>query len=223
MNARRGFFISFEGVEGSGKSTQMRMLVDRLRGAGLSVVENQEPGGTAIGKEIRRILLDPANSEMTAMTELLLMFASRTQAADEIIRPALEQADFVITDRFTDSTLAYQGFARGLGFETVFAAHRLALERLMPDLTIVIEFDVGQGLARAHRRNEQSAKGLSEERLDRQSLGFHQRVAEGYRAIAQSDPERVKMVDGRGKPEEVAGRVWSVVSTLGGLKSRLED
>ena len=212
MNAQRGSFISFEGTEGSGKSTQMRILVERLRGEGFSVVENQEPGTTAIGKQIRRILLDPANAEMAPMTELLLMFASRSQAAAEIIRPALEMSDFVVTDRFTDSTLAYQGFARGLGVETVMAAHRLALGSLLPDLTILIEVDVEAGLARAHRRNETSGKGSSEERLDMQSLAFHQRVAEGYRKIAAAEPGRVRTINGRGQPAEVAERVWAVAS-----------
>src|SRR5689334_20802197 len=118
MRTHQGLFLSFEGTEGSGKSTQVRLLVERLRELGLKVVENQEPGATAIGKQIRRILLDPANNEMTSMAELLLMFASRAQAASEVILPALNRGEIVVSDRFTDSTLAYQGFARGLGFDT---------------------------------------------------------------------------------------------------------
>src|SRR5256885_998643 len=115
MKGRRNLFITFEGTEGSGKSTQMQLLVERLQETGLTVIENQEPGATSIGKQIRRILLDPAHQEMTPMTELLLMFASRAQAAAEIIVPALELGHTVVSDRFTDSTLAYQGEARGLG------------------------------------------------------------------------------------------------------------
>ena len=122
-----GLFISFEGTEGSGKSTQMRITRGTFRAAGHTVVENQEPGATHIRPQIRRILLDPTHQEMRGMTELLLMFASRTQAASEIIVPALERGEIVVSDRFTDSTLAYQGEGRSIGFETVLAAHRLAL------------------------------------------------------------------------------------------------
>ena len=209
-DAPRGLFISFEGTEGSGKSTQMRLLVERLRAEGLTVVENQEPGATTIGKQVRRILLDPAHSEMAPMTELLLMFASRAQAAAEIIRPALERGDFVVSDRFTDSTLAYQGFARGLGFETVIAAHKLALGSLLPDLTIAMEIDLQTGLQRAHRRNATSAGEACETRLDLQSLDFHRRVAEGYRRIAALEPARFRLVDAHGAPAEVTERVWAI-------------
>ncbi|MBV8808055.1 MAG: dTMP kinase, partial [Acidobacteriaceae bacterium] len=156
MTERRGLFISFEGTEGSGKTTQMLLLVDRLRGLGYTVVENQEPGATRIGNQIRRILLDPAHEEMAPMTELLLMFASRAQAAAEIIQPALRRGAIVVSDRFTDSSLAYQGAARHLGFETVLEAHRLALDSLFPDLTICLTLDIEFALARAHRRNQRA-------------------------------------------------------------------
>jgi dTMP kinase len=211
MSGQRGLFISFEGTEGSGKSTQMRLLVERLRRLGMPVVENQEPGATAIGKQIRRILLDPANSEMAPMTELLLMFASRAQAAAEIIVPGLERGAIVVSDRFTDSTLAYQGFARRLGFDTVIAAHKLALGNLMPDLTIAIQVDLRTGLERALRRNRENEVGCGETRIDQQSLEFHTEVALGYQEIARLDPRRFRMVDGSGEPEEVAERVWSEV------------
>jgi len=210
----RGFFISFEGTEGSGKSTQVKLLVDRLRADGFSVTENQEPGETVIGTQVRRILLDPAHQEMAPLTELLLMFASRTQAAAEVILPALARGDIVVSDRFTDSTLAYQGEARGLGFETVRAAHRLALGSLMPDLTIYVDVDLETGLARALRRNERSPAETSEARLDRQSLEFHRRVEEGYRKIAASEPQRFRVVDGRGDPGTVADRVWEELTQL---------
>lgn len=211
---RRGLFISFEGTEGSGKTTQMRLLVERLRNSGYAVTENQEPGATRIGRQIRRILLDPAHQEMASMTELLLMFASRAQAAAEIILPALQRGDIVVSDRFTDSTLAYQGAGRGLGFPTVLAAHRLALDSLFPDLTICVELDIETGLARAHSRNQVSAKNMSEERLDRQSLEFHQRVADGYRQIAAAEPQRFRLIDGQGQRAQVAARIWAEVSPL---------
>jgi dTMP kinase len=216
MTKRRypGVFISFEGTEGSGKSTQMRLLVERLRIEKFSVVENQEPGATHIGRQIRRIFLDPAHQEMAGMTELLLVFASRAQAAAEIIVPALERGDIVVSDRFTDSTLAYQGEARGIGFDNVYAAHKLALGELLPDLTICITIDLETGLGRAHQRNAASDEEVSEARLDRQSLEFHQRVAEGYRKIARSEPQRFRLVDGAGEPAAVAERAWREVAPL---------
>ena len=204
----RRLFLSFEGTEGAGKTTQMRMLVERLRGLGYLVTENQEPGATAIGREIRRLLLDPEHQEMTPMAELLLMFASRAQAAAQIITPALERGEIVVSDRFTDSSLAYQGEARQLGFDTVLALHRLALGTLFPDLTLCISLDVQAGLERAYQRN------LSSDRLDRQSLAFHRNVDRGYRKIAESEPQRFRLIEGAGTPDEVAARVWSQVEPL---------
>jgi dTMP kinase len=210
--APRALFISFEGTEGCGKSTQMRILTDRLRADGFTVVENQEPGGTAIGMQVRHLLLDPENAEMAPMAELLLMFASRSQAAAQIVVPALERGDIVISDRFTDSTLAYQGEGRGLGFETVLQEHKLALGELFPDVTICVDIDVEEGLARAHRRNQGTVTGLGEERLDRQSLDFHNRVREGYRKIAALEPRRFRIVDGSGSIDAVAERVWAEIA-----------
>lgn len=210
----RGLFITFEGTEGSGKTTQMRLLIERLRNAGYAVTENQEPGTTRIGRQIRRVLLDPAHQEMAPMTELLLMFASRAQAAAEVITPALDRGEIVVSDRFTDSTLAYQGEGRRLGFDIVHRAHRLALGDLLPDITICVDLDIETGLARAHRRNQKSARDASEARLDRQSLEFHQRVAEGYSKIAKLEPRRFRIVDGQGEPATVGERVWMVVCPL---------
>jgi dTMP kinase len=215
---KRGIFISFEGTEGSGKSTQMRLLVERLHATGCEVAENQEPGGTSIGKQIRRILLDPANSEISPMAELLLMFASRAQAAAEVIVPALDRGAIVVSDRFTDSTLAYQGCARGVGFETVCAAHRLAVGSLLPDLTICIDIDIETGLARAHSRNMRNShhapEAVSETRIDQQSLEFHRRVGAGYHEIAAMEPGRFRLVNGQGSVEDVAERVWNEVRPI---------
>ncbi|MBV9268360.1 MAG: dTMP kinase [Acidobacteriaceae bacterium] len=204
-------FISFEGTEGSGKSTQLKLLVERLRASGYKVAVNQEPGGTVIGREIRRVLLDPAHAEMASMTELLLMFASRAQAAAEVILPALSRGDLVVSDRFTDSTLAYQGAARGLGFDLVRNAHRLALGSLQPDLTLCIDLPVEEGLARARHRNEGNQMARSEARFDQQCLDFHLRVRAGYREIAEAEPERVRIVDGSGNSAAVFERVWALV------------
>ncbi|MGH9620876.1 MAG: dTMP kinase, partial [Bryobacteraceae bacterium] len=202
-----GLFITLEGTEGSGKTTQMRLLVDRLRAGGNVVTENREPGATRIGSMIRGILLDPEYREMAPMTELLLMFASRVQAAEEIVLPALERGEIVVSDRFTDSTLAYQGAARGLGFQTVLELHRLALGSLRPDITICLAVDVAEGLARARHRN-QSREGQSEARIDEQPLAFHERVREGYNRIAALEPARFRIVDASGSPPAVAERIW---------------
>jgi len=214
-DARRGLFISFEGTDGSGKSTQMRLLAQRLRASGFTVLESAEPGGTPIGLQIRRILLDSANEEMAPMTELLLMFASRAQATAQWLKPALAREEIVLSDRYTDSSLAYQGEARGLGFDAVLKLHELLLGDLQPDLTLCIEVDLEEGLARAHGRNRSAASNSTKEtRLDEQSLGFYQRVLDGYRKIAALEPDRFHIVDGRGTPEMVADRVWAEVQPL---------
>ncbi len=216
-----GLFITFEGTEGSGKSTQLRLLVERLRGMHIRVVESQEPGGTAIGKEIRRVLLDPAHQEMAPITELLLMFASRAQAAAELIVPKLDEGAVVVSDRFTDSTLAYQGEARGLGFDKVLAAHGLALGSLFPDLTLCIDLNIEDGLARAHRRNRRNVEGQSEDRIDQHSIEFHRRVRYGYQRIAELEPKRFRMIEGEGSVEMVAERIWTVVAPLLELQLRV--
>ena len=211
---RSGVFITFEGTEGSGKSTQVKVLVERLRTHGYVVTENQEPGATDIGRQIRRIFLDPANQKMAPMTELLLVFGSRAQAAAEIIEPALKRGDVVVSDRFTDSTLAYQGEARGIGFKAVMQAHRLALGNLQPDLTICVQVELEAGLARAHKRNAVSLGDTSEARLDEQDLDFHRKVRAGYARLAALEPERFRMVDGSGSIDEVAERIWLLVAQV---------
>ena len=210
MSTTKGFFLSFEGADGSGKSTQLRILGQLLSQLGYPVTCNAEPGGTPIGQQIRRILLDPASSDLDPTAELLLMFASRAQAASELIRPALEQGSIVLSDRFTDSSLAYQGHARNLGFSLVRGLHRLTLGTLLPELTICIDIDLETGLARAQQRNLTAAL-QSEARLDRQSVEFHRAVHEAYRRIASEEPDRFLLVEGRGSVEEVAERVRDLV------------
>lgn len=211
---RKGLFLSFEGTEGSGKTTQMRLLVERLRTAGHPLVLSQEPGATEIGKQIRRILLDPANGEMASMTELLLMFASRSQAAAQIIVPALDRGEIVISDRFTDSSLAYQGAARGMGTDAVLTLHRLAVGPLLPDLTICVAIDIPTGLARANRRNQSAHGTANEARIDSQALEFHKEVGRAYARIADAEPERFRLIDGAGTPASVAKRIWEVVAPI---------
>src|SRR5580704_13067802 len=148
-----GLFITFEGMDGSGKTTQMHLLAARLRGLGRTVLETAEPGGTPIGTKIRRILLDSANQELSPAAELLLYFASRAQNVDEWIAPALQRGEVVLADRFTDSSLVYQGYGRGLGAENVLALDRIACRGLKPNVTILVDIDAGTSLARAHARN----------------------------------------------------------------------
>jgi len=206
----RGQFITFEGIDGSGKTTQMRLLVRRLQTQGRDVLEAVEPGGTAVGRQIRRILLDAANQDLRPTTELLLYFASRAQNVEQCILPALAAGQIVVCDRFTDSTLAYQGYARGLGAETVLALDRIACRGLAPDLTLLIDLDLDTALARAHKRNTGGA--TDETRMDDQSREFHQKVRNAYLALAKQHAGRFRVIDGRGAPEEIAGRVWESVA-----------
>ena len=207
---KRGRFITFEGIDGSGKSTQMRLLADHLRADGQDVFEAVEPGGTAIGRQIRRILLDAANQDLRPTAELLLYFASRAQNVEECILPALAAGKIVLCDRFTDSTLAYQGCARGLGEEAVLALDRIACRGLTPDLTLLIDVDVEYGLARVQKRN--AGSDAAETRMDDQSLEFHRKVREGYVSLAKQHADRFRIVDGRGTPETVAERVWASIA-----------
>jgi dTMP kinase len=206
---KRGLFITFEGGEGSGKSTQLRRLAARLRQEGNAVLETVEPGGTAIGMQIRRVLLDAKNHELRATTELLLMFASRAQNVDENILPALSRGEIVLSDRFTDSSLVYQGIARGLGAEVVYDVDRIACRGLVPDLTILIDIETGLGLERAHGRNRKTQD--VETRLDEQAIGFHRKVRDGYLQLAADEPNRVKLVDGSRSEEIVEKDVWEAV------------
>lgn len=206
-----GLFITFEGPDGSGKSTQARMLAERLRTAGYDVLQSAEPGGTPIGMQIRRILLDPQNHDLCATTELLLMFAARAQNVEQWILPALAAKKIVISDRFTDSTLVYQGAARGLGSEVVETVDRIACQGLFPDLTLCVDIDTEAGLARAHARNRDHT-GYRESRLDEQAVEFHQRARAAYHELARANPDRVKLIEGNAAPQVVADLVWEQVA-----------
>jgi len=210
--AKRGLFITFEGMDGSGKTTQIERLSARLRAMGREVLETAEPGGTVIGGKIRRILLDSANQELSPTAELLLYFASRAQNVDERIRPALASGAVVVCDRFTDSTLVYQGCGRGLGAEAVLALDRIACRGLKPDVTILVDLDVEAGLQRAQARN--TAATSDETRMDDQSLEFHRRVYEAYRRLAAGEPERIRIVDGTASPDAIEREIWDIVGPL---------
>jgi len=206
----RGRFITFEGPEGSGKSTQLRMLGERLRKSGMDVLETQEPGGTPIGLQIRHVLLDAKNRELCPTAELLLMFASRAQNVDQLILPALSAGRTVLSDRFTDSTLVYQGVGRGLGADVVYDLDRIACRGLVPDLTLLIDIDTETGLARAQRRSARTED--SETRMEDQDVAFHRRVRDAYRQLAADEPTRVKLIDGSQTREAVAEQVWDAVT-----------
>jgi dTMP kinase len=201
-----GRFITFEGLDGCGKTTQLRLLAAALREKGVEVVETVEPGGTGIGRQIRRILLDPANAEIHARAELLLYFASRAQNVEQVIRPALAAGHTVLCDRFTDSTLVYQGCGRGLDPAIVIELDRIACQGLRPDTTFLIDIDPATSLARAEHRNQHVA-GPSESRIDEESAAFHARVRQGYLELAAGDPARFIIIDGRAAIGKVAQRI----------------
>ena len=182
-------FITLEGIEGSGKSSHARTLAAALRDAGRGVVETREPGGTAAGAALRALLLGAEATPLTGLTELFLYCADRTQHVTQVIRPALAAGRIVVCDRFSDSTLAYQGYGRGLELEVVRTLDAHARGGLAPDLTFLLDCPVGVGLGRAQAR----AQGT--DRYERETIAFHQRIREGFLAIAASAPERVMVID----------------------------
>jgi dTMP kinase len=209
MFTKRGIFLSFEGIDGCGKTTQLALLAERLRQAGRDVVQTVEPGGTAAGRAIRAILLDPRQHALSARSELLLYFASRAQNTTEVIAPALERGAIVLCDRFTDSTMVYQGAGRGLDQATILELHRIACGDLFPDLTILLDIDPATSLARARRRNADTAS--EETRMDDEDRAFFDRVREGYRKLAAAEPKRVRSIDACGPVDAVADLVWKEV------------
>ncbi len=207
--ARRGFFVSFEGIDGSGKTTQISKLAEVLRAKGLTPVLAQEPGGTRLGRQIRAILLDSANSELDPIAELLLYFASRVQNLEQVIKPALDDGNIVISDRFTDATVAYQGYGRSLGLERVMQLSEFSCPEVQPDLTIWLDVEPGTAVSRARSRNEQQT--VDESLMESQSMRFFGRVRSGYAAICEAEPRRMKRVDANGSVEQVARRVLDLL------------
>nr|WP_073293641.1 dTMP kinase [Parolsenella massiliensis] len=207
MPSARGTFVTLEGVDGSGKSTQASLLVERLRQEGREVVALREPGGTPISEKIRALLLDPENAEMADECELLLYEASRAQLVREVIEPALQRGAIVVCDRFYDSTHAYQHGGRGLSDALVSRANELGCCGLSPNVTLVLDIDPAAALARA------TAQGA--DRLEAEGLAFQQRVRKDYLALAKADPARVRVIDAAGDPGLVAGRIDAALARAG--------
>jgi dTMP kinase len=199
----RGVFITMEGGEGVGKSTQGRLLAERLRALGATVLEAREPGGTPVGDRIRALLLDPALG-MCPETELLLYEASRAENVGAVIEPALARGEIVLCDRFYDSSTAYQAFGRGLDLDLICALNATATGGLRPDVTVYLALPPDEAIPRATHGGA--------DRLEAESRAFHAKVVEGFEAIAAGEPERVLRVDAHGPVDEVAARVWAAVS-----------
>ena len=211
VSTPQGTFITFEGVEGSGKTTQVERLADRLRRAGRTVVTTREPGGTPISDRIRAVVLDRTTVEIHPHTEALLMCAARAQLVHEVIRPALAAGQVVICDRYSDSTFAYQGYARGQDLATLRTINEFATGGLVPDLTLLLDLPAEAGLARRFGTGSEAAPT---NRMDRLDLAFHRKVAAGYHALAQADPDRWRLVAAEGPVDDIAAAIWEVAAAF---------
>jgi len=198
-------FITFEGIDYSGKSTQAKLLVERLERQGDDVVFLREPGGTAVSEKIRAILLDKAHLDMTDFAELLLFSAARSQLVQEIIRPALAAGKFVICDRFYDSTTAYQGYGRGLNLDHVRLINKLATGGLIPELTFIVEIPVKEVVAR------RTLAGASPDRMESSGDAFYQKAVQGYKAIAEMEPRRCILLDGTQPVQHIHEKIWTIL------------
>ena len=227
--AHAGIFISFEGLDGCGKSTQIKKLAKVLRARGFSVTVTREPGGSAFGEKIRDLLLDSSAAGISANTELALMFAARAQHLHEIINPALAAGHIILCDRFTDSSEAYQGGGRKLGSSRVLALHHILCNDLQPQLTILMDSDVGKCLERARRRNrlrlnENGRADSDENRFEQENSEFFARVHSAYLRIAAREPERVALVDARGQAMDTHRKIVNLVENrlkLGSVKLQI--
>lgn len=212
--APRGKFITFEGLDGSGKSTQIEKLARTLRGRGIAVTVTREPGGTSTGEKIREVLLHSTTAGLAPLAEMALMFASRAQHIQEVILPAMAEGRVVLCDRFTDSTEAYQGAGRKLGTKAVLALHEILCGGLQPDLTILLDNEVSFSVERARRRNRKQKNTRPEKdenRFEQESRAFFGRVRNGYLAIAAREPHRVQVINARGTPQETHGKIMETV------------
>lgn len=204
----KGQFITFEGPEGAGKTTVISIIYERLKAAGRQVILTREPGGIRIAEKIRSIILDNNNTEMDPKTEALLYAAARRQHLVEKVIPALNEGTIVLCDRFIDSSLAYQGYARGLKVDEVLSINQFAIENTMPDLTVFFDINPEEGLARILKNSEREKN-----RLDKESIDFHQRVYDGYKELIRRSPERIVVTDARLSESVVTENVWKIISS----------
>jgi len=207
-----GILITFEGIDGSGKSTQVSKLVEYLRGRAVPAVMTREPGGTKVGEHIRALLLHPGNGKMASLTELVLMYAAREQHLDEVVRPALARGRVIVSDRYNDASFAYQGYGRMLGARTVRAIDRIICGRTQPDLTLLLDLDPRMALERARRRN--SHRRSKDTRFENHGLKFQQRVRAGYLAMARQQPRRIKVISADRPAAEIQADVRKLVDAL---------
>lgn len=211
---KQGMFITLEGIEGSGKTTQAQTVAAWLAERRIDFVLTREPGGTSIGQAIRGLLLDPASSDLDPVAELLLYNGDRVQHINTFIKPNLDAGRTVVCDRFFDSTMAYQAVARRLGVELVSRLHDLVCDGLLPDLTLLLDLDPDQGLKRTWRQVDAGGRSRDETRFENEKLEFHKRVRKGYLDLAARDPGRIKVVDASGPPGQVAGRISEILENF---------
>ena len=208
----KGKFITFEGGEGCGKSTQVRRLREELEKRGIEVVLTREPGGTPLSEEIRRLIKDQDADPPCDRSELLLFLAARAQLVKNVIRPALEQGKWVVSDRFSDSTKAYQGYGRGLPLDVISTVNAFACDGLRPDLTLLL--DVAPEIAQARMRRRESATNTAADRIERAGDAFHARLRAGFDELAAAEPDRIRKVDANGSVEDVWEQVWTLTKPL---------
>ena len=211
---KKGIFITIEGIEGCGKSTQVRILKNYLQKKGLDVLLTREPGGTEIGNQIRKVLLDKRNKMIVPYSELFLYAASRVQHVEEVILPALQEGKAVICDRFSDATTAYQGYGRGLNRNMVSVINGFSTKGLSPDLTIILDLPQEIGLKRARARNKEKGLSMKEGRFEEENLLFHKKVRQGYLRISKSDPKRVKVINAGYDIKKVNSQISKEVDKL---------
>lgn len=208
-----GKFITFEGPDGAGKTTQMKMLGEKLTGAGIAVSYTREPGGTRISEEIRKLLLDPANTEMVSRTEALLYAAARAQHVEEFIRSEVAIGKVVLCDRFTDSTIAYQGYGRGIDLEFLEKLNKMATMGVEPDRTFILDIDPGKGINRIIEKRA-VATGEGKDRIELENLDFHTRVRDGFLELARRDKVRYKIIDATKTQDVIHNEIYRLVKEV---------
>jgi len=201
----KGKFITFEGSEGSGKSTQVRLLYNYLKKKGCSVIRIREPGTTKISEKIRDILLDPKNKEMSGLSEMLLYMAARAQIVEDVILPALKKGKIVICDRFLDATVAYQGYGGGIDIKLIKRIGKYATKSIKPDITFFLDVDVNEGLKRA---------GKTKDRIERKSIAYHRKVRKGYLKLAKQEPKRIKIIPVKDKKDKTQLIIRNLIDSL---------